>query len=56
MEGCRQGRHQNFPSSLDCNGIGEKRLFGEVLGPWRDSQDAIFWNIHGEKHFSGNTF
>ena len=33
-----------------------QRLFEEVLGPWRDSEDAVFWNIYGEKHFSGNTF
>ena len=56
MAGCQRGRHQNFPSSLDCNGIGTQRLFGEVLGPWGDSEDAIFWNIYGEKHFSGNAF
>ena len=56
MEGCWRGRHQNLLSSLDCYGTGVKRLHGEVLGPWRDSQDAIFWNVHGEKHFSGHPF
>ena len=56
MEGCWRGRHQNLLSSLDCYGTCVKRLLGEVLGPWRDSQDAVFWNVHGEKHFSGHPF
>ena len=54
--GMLERRHQNLLSSLDCHGTGAKRLHGEVLGPWRDSQDAVFWNVHGEKHFSGHPF
>ena len=56
LEGCQRGRHQNFPSSLDCYEPGVQRLFGEVFGLWGDSQDTVFWNLHGEKHFLGNTF
>ena len=33
-----------------------QRLFGEVLGSWRDSENTIFWNLHGQKHLSGHTF
>ena len=56
MEGCWRRRHQNIPRSLDCYGTGLQRMFGEVLESWGDSQNAVFWNIHGEKHFSGNPF
>ena len=38
---------QNFLGTFDCHGTGVERMFGEILGPWRDSQDSIFWYIHG---------
>ena len=44
---CGRRGHQNLLGTFDRHGTGAERMFGEILGPWRDSQDSIFWYIHG---------
>ena len=51
-----EGDIKIFLAHLIAMGTGAKRLHGEVLGPWRDSQDAVFGMYMGRKHFSGHPF
>ena len=47
----RRRGHKDFPGTYDSNGSCEKRTPGEILGPWKNSQNSILWDLHGEEHF-----
>ena len=53
MRMARLGRRrcENFPGSFDCDETGPKRLSGEVLGSWLDSEDPFFGTYMGRNTF-----